>query len=467
MNPHGPNEDETRTLWGKARASGMSRREFLILLTSAGASAVLSACAPKQANIPTPLTAPSAEPASSAPTPATPPVPTPPVAPTTTMPAPGPNPMPEPSITLVPARFVLGDLTITPMAVMAGENVTCSIQVSNIGGTEGSYTVVFKYKSSGGAIGSDNVDVTIKPGQTKAATLTTTKNESGTYYINVDDKFSQYTVTPVPKPVQVVPATTACAITSPPLSMEGINTHTELYGTGADPDIITLGPKVGGHPGWPTYEHKPGMSFEAYNRGSPVLAPFDMVLVGFRDSSQPVSVWPFTHADDVKLFFESASPDWPGMYMCVYHLLTSPLLTGHTQSSNTDPNAPPAQGYQIFWDGNYTLSPTGNAASYGALIGYKVKRGELIGFAGTVPAGVGTHSFADFYFDVPDTSVNPNITTVDRHLHLVQPGSFFYWKSYSPGATFPAGVLAYPFECDGYQLPAEQHDVTFKYTANK
>jgi len=46
-----------------------------------------------------------------------------------------------------------------------------------------------------------------------------------------------------------IPDTTVSAITSPPLSMEDINTHTEIYGTGADPNIITLGPKVGG-PAW-------------------------------------------------------------------------------------------------------------------------------------------------------------------------------------------------------------------------
>jgi len=405
-----------------------------------------------------------------------------PLSPTTSMPVvPPPNPVTpsdvqqsttpsptatqKPSVTLKPASFVLGDLTITPTAIMVGEKITCSIQVSNIGEIEGSYTVVFKYKSSGGAIGSENVEVTLKPGQTKSATLTKTQNESGTYFINVNDKNSQYIVT---TPIYTVPATSASAVTSPPLSMVGINTHTELYGTGADPDIITLGPKVGGHPGWEPYQHKPGMGFEAYKGGSPVLAPFDMVLVGFRDTStQIVSGGTSAHSDDVKLFFESASPDWPGVYLTVYHLLTSPLLTGHTQRASNDLMAPPAQGYQIFWDGNYTVSPTGNAASYGALIGYKVKRGELIGFAGTVPApgSVGTHSFADFYFDVPDTSVNPNIQNGNNHLHLVQPGSFFYWKSYSPDATFPSGVLAYPFECDGYQLPAEQHDINFKYTA--
>src|SRR3989344_8721148 len=135
-----------------------------------------------------------------------------------------------------------------------------------------------------------------------------------------------------PQFVFAVPDTSASAITSPPPSMVGINTHTELYGTGADPDIITLGPKVGGHLGWESYQYKPGMSFEAYKDGSPVLAPFDMVLVGFRDTStQVVSGGISAHSDDVKLFFKSASPDWPGTYMTVYHLLTSPLLTGHFQ----------------------------------------------------------------------------------------------------------------------------------------
>ncbi len=129
--------------------------------------------------------------------PATPSMPFTPVStpPPTTMLTPSPNATPKPSVPLAPARFVLGDLTITPTAVMVGEQVTYSIPVSNIGGTEGSYTVVFKYKSSGGTTGSENLEVTLKPGQTKTASLTKTQNESGTYFINVNDKNSQYTVT--------------------------------------------------------------------------------------------------------------------------------------------------------------------------------------------------------------------------------------------------------------------------------
>ena len=88
MNPDLPNNDKTKALWKKARASGMSRREFLILLTSAGAAAVLTACTSKA--IPAP-TAPPVAPPPFPPTPA-PAVPTP-----TPTPAPVPVPMPNPA----------------------------------------------------------------------------------------------------------------------------------------------------------------------------------------------------------------------------------------------------------------------------------------------------------------------------------------------------------------------------------
>jgi hypothetical protein len=366
---------------------------------------------------------------------------------------------------------------------MEGEEVTYSIQVSNIGGTEGSYTVVFKYKSSGGSIGSDNVEVTLLPGQTKTVTLTTTKNESGTYFVNVNDKFSQYTVAPVPTPIRGVPATSASAITSPPPSMAGINTHTEVYGQDADPNMITLGPKLGINPEKPGYATKHSMAWELKIHGTPVLAPIDMVLVGFQNDNVTYGIGvdgqKYTPFNNLQLFFESSSPDWPGMIIYVYHLYSSPLLLGLFQNPDCGECADrgeniQAQGHLYMGNRDY-VADKGNARACQALIGYTVKRGELIGFAGSV----GTHSFVDIGFKVSDTSINPLFglkgtdTSGERllqgnpYLHWVQPGLFFYWKSYSPDAIFPSGVLAYPFECDGYQLPAEQHDVNFKYTAKK
>lgn len=78
-----PHEDETgelRELWKIARDSGMSRRQFIFLLTSAGAAAVFSACVPKiqpVSIIPSTLTPVPTTPAPMTPTPPSAPTPTP------------------------------------------------------------------------------------------------------------------------------------------------------------------------------------------------------------------------------------------------------------------------------------------------------------------------------------------------------------------------------------------------------
>jgi len=265
-----------------------------------------------------------------------------------------------------------------------------------------------------------------------------------------------------------VPGTSASAITSPPSSMEGINTHTGIFGTGADSAIITLGPKNSTHPDWEPYVGKISVEFEL-EHGTPVLAPVDMVLIGFSNRNAAYRIQsgqkrsPY---NDLMLCFESASHDWPGMIICVYHLLSSPLLRGHYRNPDCGEcdewgDITQAQGHLYFDTNDYEFSNEGNARSCEALIGYTVKRGELIGFAGSV----GDHSMASFCFKVAHTAENPTVTRGNRYLHWVQPDAFFYWKCYSPGTDFPAGVLAYPFECNGYSLPAEQRDVDFKYAA--
>ena len=279
--------------------------------------------------------------------------------------------------------------------------------------------------------------------------------------------------------VFAVPGTSASAITSPPPSMVGINTHTEVYGQDADPNMITLGPKLGINPEKPGYAGKHSMAWELKTHGTPVLAPIDMVLVGFQNNSVEYGIGAdgqrYTPFNDLVLFFESASPDWPGMIIYVYHLYSSPLLLGQNINPDCGDVEPgtgiiQAQGHLYMGNMDY-VADKGNAGACEALIGYMVKRGGLIGFAGSV----GTHSFVDIGFKVSDTSENPlfglNSKGIDpsiaqsgnRYLHWVQPGLFFYWKSYSPDVIFPSGVLAYPFETDGYQLPAEQHNVNFKY----
>lgn len=275
-----------------------------------------------------------------------------------------------------------------------------------------------------------------------------------------------------PASIPTVPATSASAITSPPSSMEGINTHTELYSsTGADQNLITLGPKVDSYSKSTPYPGKRGFEFELDSK-TPLLAPLDMTLVGFQNNSTEYGIGAdgqkYTPMNDLMLSFESASPDWPGMVVVLYHLYTSPLIIGHYQNPNCGnveigtKNAQ-AQGHIYFSYNDNVTTAKGNAEACRALIGYKVKRGELIGYAGNV----GEHSFASFCFKVPDKSINLTVKKGNRNLHWVQPASFFYWKSYSPDAFFPRGVLAYPFESDGYQLPAEQRDANFKYTSIK
>ena len=268
-------------------------------------------------------------------------------------------------------------------------------------------------------------------------------------------------------PVPSVPETSASAITPPPTSMGGINSQTHLYGTGADPEMITLGPRTGGQPGWEPYPTKTSMEFELGN-GTPVLAPIDMVLVGFKNRNARYRIQDGekqTPYNDLELWFESVSPDWPGMIVSVYHLLSSPLLLKHNLDADCSEvdewgTTNQGQGRQYHEFNDVILPATGNAASCEAMIGHVVKQGELIGFAGSV----GPHSMAPFRFKVAHTTINPTVRLGNRYLHWVQPGSFFYWKCYGPDVEFPAGVLAYPFECDGYQLPVEQRDVSFKYT---
>lgn len=279
------------------------------------------------------------------------------------------------------------------------------------------------------------------------------------------DEGSDELIIPLSKPIPV-PKTSASAITSPPSSMEGINTHTEVYGTGADPNIITLGPKLGAHPDYPAYSAKHGMEFEL-KHGTPLLAPIDMVFVGFQNNNAKYDIsdgQKITPANDLMLVFESVSPDWPSMLIKVYHLYSSPLLVGHYQNPNCGEGEYAGDGVQTkgrlaaaFGDG--VTVEKGNVGACQPLFGYTVKRGELIGFAGSV----GKHSFASFCFKVADTSISPIVKEGNPYLHWVQPSSFFYWKSYSPNTNFPSGVLAYPFESDGYRLPDEQRDVNFKY----
>ena len=270
------------------------------------------------------------------------------------------------------------------------------------------------------------------------------------------------TLTPTPG----VPATSASAITSPPSSMDGINSQTQFYGDGADPEMITLGPIVGGRPGSKPYPSKTSMEFELPDK-TPILTPLDVEFIGFQNLSAKIRTGqPHTPYNDLILCFKSIDPDWPGLIFCIYHLYTSPLLQGH----NIDPACSEIEIWGTFQQSRgmryYPQNEGSTDKNYQPckdLIGKHLKRGELIAFAGRV----GEHSMAPVMFKVPYNKENPTVQQGNnKFLHWVQPGSFFYWQCYSPTVKFQPGVLAYPFECVGYQLPSEQRNVDFKYGAD-
>lgn len=81
-----------------------------------------------------------------------------------------------------PAEFELSNLQIPPGTVEVSEGVAISVDVTNIGGLEGSYTVVL-------AVDDETLteNVTLAPGATEEVTFTYTPTTEGEYTITVDE----------------------------------------------------------------------------------------------------------------------------------------------------------------------------------------------------------------------------------------------------------------------------------------
>lgn len=104
-----------------------------------------------------------------------------------------------------PASFAVSDLSVTPSEVISGEKVTISALVTNTGGSEGSYTVVLKIDGLEEA----RQDVTLGAGKSKTITFITSKDKEGTYTIDIDGNFGQFTALiptpPIEVPVEALP----------------------------------------------------------------------------------------------------------------------------------------------------------------------------------------------------------------------------------------------------------------------
>ena len=106
------------------------------------------------------------------------PAPVPPPAPA---PPPPPVPTPPPAPTLVPAEFEIISMNIKPMDAVAGETVSITAVVENIGGSEGTYAAILSVDG----VPVEAKEVPMTAGSSKVITFSLVKDSAGTYEIGV------------------------------------------------------------------------------------------------------------------------------------------------------------------------------------------------------------------------------------------------------------------------------------------
>ena len=242
---------------------------------------------------------------------------------------------------------------------------------------------------------------------------------------------------------------------------EGFNSlHTLLrqessiirFGTQANINMVTLGPKDGGYPKYPPYDGKNSLNIQMPLMTS-VLAPLDLEFIGYKNRNAVMrdQMRPF---DDLELCFKSINDKDINLVMCIYHLHSSPLLPDLFKNKKCDVRPDwnigdknVAKAGLIYYSYNTNKYPYSEISdSCGAKLGNVYKRGEVIGYSGTV----GNNPHVGFRFKVLGKEPNP-LTKKGKYeniyLHWVQPSVFFKWKCFDPNTDFDSDVLAYPFNC--------------------
>jgi hypothetical protein len=100
-----------------------------------------------------------------------------------------------------PADFNISDIQVTPASSLPGEIVAVSTMVGNTGGSYGEYTVTLKINSSE----EDTKQISLAPGDSQTVTFTFTRQEAGSYTIDVNGLTSSLTIRqtkPSVKPTQ-------------------------------------------------------------------------------------------------------------------------------------------------------------------------------------------------------------------------------------------------------------------------
>ena len=89
-----------------------------------------------------------------------------------------------------PADFQISDLAVTPTEVKAGEEVTVSVRVTNIGGQAGSYTLLLTINQTV----EDTRTVTLEKGASTTAEFTVTKQSLGTYNVEIGGLVNEFII---------------------------------------------------------------------------------------------------------------------------------------------------------------------------------------------------------------------------------------------------------------------------------
>jgi len=105
-----------------------------------------------------------------------------------------------PSVAPPPASFSLSQLSVNPAEVKPSEPVTITVSVENTGGTEGSYSLVLKING----VKEAEESVTVAAGASKEVSFTVTKEEAGSYSVDVDGLSASFIVSEAAPPVTPV-----------------------------------------------------------------------------------------------------------------------------------------------------------------------------------------------------------------------------------------------------------------------
>ncbi len=126
----------------------------------------------------------------------------------------------EPALAPAPAAFTLSSLSISPIEVNIGDEVTISLLVANTGGKSGSYEVTLKID---GVVAATQ-EVTVSARFSKEVTFTISKDIVGTYSVDVNGLTDSFTVKEEEAAVISTPPTSSSdEETSPPPPAKEIN----------------------------------------------------------------------------------------------------------------------------------------------------------------------------------------------------------------------------------------------------